>query len=159
MDKPDKPLVQMYTDGACSPNPGIGGWGAILISPNHPGQQRELSGAQADTTNNRMELTAAVRGLDILKRTCRVQLTTDSQYVQKAFTEGWLVRWQRNGWKTASKHPVANADLWRDLVRLTQLHEVSWHWVKGHNEHPLNTRCDDLAVAARLQLAAELAKR
>jgi ribonuclease HI len=153
MDKPDKPFVEIYTDGACSPNPGVGGWAAILVSPDHPEKPRELSGAEPATTNNRMELTAAVRGLEALKRSCKVQLTTDSEYVQKAFTEGWLARWQRNGWKTASKKPVANADLWRELVRLTQLHDVSWHWVRGHAEHPMNSRCDELAVAARLQLA------
>lgn len=159
MDDTDKPLVQIYTDGACSPNPGIGGWGVILVSPGHPDKERELSGAQEDTTNNRMELTAAVRGLEALKRSCRVQLTTDSEYVQKAFAEGWLARWQRNGWKTASKKPVANADLWKELVRLTQIHEVTWHWVRGHAEHPMNNRCDELAVAAREQLAASLSQR
>jgi ribonuclease HI len=153
----EKSLVRIYTDGACSPNPGIGGWGAILVSPEHAGKEKELSGAEADSTNNRMELTAAVMALKALTRPCRVELTTDSEYLQKGFTEGWLERWQRNGWKTAARKPVANADLWRELLVLARPHDISWHWVRGHQEHPLNNRCDELAVAARQQLARELA--
>lgn len=151
----EKPLVRIYTDGACSPNPGLGGWGAILISPDHPEKRKELSGAEADSTNNRMELTAAVMALKALTRPCRVELTTDSEYLQKGFTEGWLERWQRNGWKTSARKPVANADIWRELLALSRQHEISWHWVRGHEEDPLNNRCDELAVAARRQLARE----
>lgn len=152
----EKTLVRIYTDGACSPNPGLGGWGALLISPTHPGKPRELSGAEADSTNNRMELTAAVMALKALTRPCRVELTTDSEYLQKGFTEGWLDRWQRNGWKTASRKPVANADLWRELLALSRQHDISWHWVRGHDENPYNNRCDELAVAARQQLKRDL---
>lgn len=150
-----KPEVVIYTDGACSPNPGTGGWAAILISPGNGGRTREISGAQPDTTNNRMELTAALRALEALKRPCRVELYTDSEYVRNAFTQGWLDRWQKNGWRTAAKKPVLNADLWRALLEQTAIHKVDWKWVRGHHEDPINERCDQLAVEARLALAEQ----
>lgn len=148
------PYVEIYTDGACSPNPGLGGWAAILVSPSHDGHTREISGAEPDTTNNRMELTGVVEGLRALKRPCRVKVTTDSQYVSRAFTEGWLAKWKRSGWKTADRKPVKNRDLWVELDRLQQRHEVTWEWVEGHAGHPENERADRLAVAAREKLRA-----
>jgi ribonuclease HI len=144
--------VILYTDGACSPNPGLGGWAAILISPGHGDRKREITGAEAATTNNRMELMAAIRGLEALKRPCEVELYTDSEYLQKAFTAGWLENWRRNGWRTAGRKPVANADLWVELDRLSQMHKIHWRWVRGHHENELNKRCDELAVEARRKL-------
>jgi ribonuclease HI len=155
----NKPTVIIYCDGACSPNPGVGGWAAILISPAHQGARREIFGAEAGSTNNRMELTAAIKALDTLKWPCAVQLTTDSEYLKKAFTEGWLAKWQRNGWRTASRQPVANVDLWAELARLAAIHSVSWRWVRGHADDELNTRCDVLAVQARESLAQTLSKQ
>jgi len=146
---PALPYVEVYTDGACSPNPGLGGWAAILVSPAHDNHTREISGAEPDTTNNRMELTGVVEGLRALTRPCRVRVTTDSQYVSKAFTEGWLENWKRKGWKTKDKKPVKNQDLWRELDRLTGIHQVQWEWVRGHEGHPQNERADRLAVEAR----------
>ena len=151
-----KPTVIIYCDGACSPNPGVGGWAAILISPTHHGAQRELSGAEAGSTNNRMELTAAVMALRALKWPCVVQMTTDSQYLKKAFTDGWLAKWQRNGWQTVNRSPVANADLWRQLAPLAEMHDVTWRWVRGHADDEMNNRCDALAVQARESLAQTL---
>ena len=148
-----KPNVVIYTDGACSPNPGAGGWGAILIASDHGDTKQELSGAEPDTTNNRMELTAAVEALGSLKRSCKVDLFTDSQYLKKAFTDGWLAKWQRNGWKTSARKPVLNKDLWQRLVEQAETHDVTWKWVRGHNENPNNERCDELAVMARQRLA------
>jgi ribonuclease HI len=133
--------VEIYTDGACKGNPGIGGWGALLVSGSH---RRELHGGEAHTTNNRMELTAAIEALAALKRPCRVQLYTDSQYVRNGITE-WLPQWKRRGWKTADKKPVKNDDLWRRLEQEIERHEVTWHWVKGHAGHPGNERADELA--------------
>lgn len=150
------PYVEIFTDGACSPNPGLGGWGAVLVSPSHGNHTREISGAEADTTNNRMELMAAVRGLEALKRRCRVKVTTDSQYLAHAFREGWLDKWKRNGWRTVDKKPVKNADLWLELDQLTSLHDVAWEWVEGHAGHPGNERADRLAVAARERLRESL---
>jgi ribonuclease HI len=144
--------VEIYTDGACSGNPGPGGWGAVLVS-HTPAKRKELSGAEPDTTNNRMELMAAIEALEILKRPCRVALYTDSKYLCEAFRKGWLDAWQKNGWKTRSKTPVKNRDLWQRLLRAAEPHEIDWHWVKGHNEHPGNERADRLAVAAREALA------
>ena len=135
------PRVAIYTDGACSGNPGPGGWGAILTAG---GREKELFGGAPETTNNRMELTAAIRSLEALKRPSRVDLYTDSQYVRQGITE-WLPRWQANGWRTAAKKPVKNDDLWRELAHLTTLHKVAWHWVKGHAGHPQNERADVLA--------------
>ena len=152
------PLVHIYCDGACSPNPGIGGWGSILVSPAHGHARRELSGAEPETTNNRMELTAALMALRALKAPCQVQLFTDSQYVRNAFQEKWLDRWQRTGWKTAAKQPVQNADLWQALLTQTQVHQVTWNWVRGHSGHVENERADAMAVAARLALAAQLGR-
>ena len=147
-----KPHVIIYTDGACDPNPGTGGWGAILVSPEN-GARKEFSGALPDTTNNRMELTAVIEALKALKVPCKVDLLTDSQYVKNAFTAGWLENWQRNGWRTAARKPVLNDDLWRELLVLTADHEITWKWVRGHASNPMNNRCDELAVAARVKLA------
>ncbi len=133
--------VVIYTDGACSGNPGPGGWGAILIAK---GAEREIMGGEADTTNNRMEMTAAIRALEALKRPCVVELHTDSQYLRQGVTE-WLAAWKRRGWRTADNKPVKNEDLWRALDAARARHEVSWRWVKGHNGHPLNERADALA--------------
>jgi len=133
--------VVIYTDGACSGNPGPGGWGAIL---SFRGRERELWGGEADTTNNRMELMAAIRALEALKRPSAVEIHTDSQYVRNGITQ-WMHGWKRNGWKTASKQPVKNQELWRELDRLAGIHEVEWHWVKGHAGHEENERADALA--------------
>lgn len=134
--------VQIYTDGACSGNPGPGGWGVVLI---YGKARKELSGGEPGTTNNRMELAAAIAGLSALTRPCNVDLYTDSQYLSKAFNEGWLEKWQSNGWRTAAKEPVANQDLWQELLELCEEHEVNWRWVKGHAENAENNRCDQLA--------------
>ena len=139
-----KKHVRIYTDGACSGNPGPGGWGAILV---HGGVEKELSGGESDTTNNRMEMMAAIEGLNALKNPCVVELYTDSTYVQKGITE-WLPGWKARGWKTADKKPVKNADLWLRLEEAASRHQVSWHWVRGHNGHDMNERVDKLAVAA-----------
>src|SRR5210317_733746 len=133
--------VEIFTDGACRGNPGPGGWGALL---RYGGQEKELCGGEAQTTNNRMELMAAIRALESLKRPCSVQLTTDSSYVRNGITE-WLPSWKKRGWKTAAKKPVKNADLWQRLEQAVQRHEVAWHWVKGHSGHPENERADELA--------------
>lgn len=133
--------VIIYTDGACSGNPGPGGWGAILMSGAH---ERELFGGETLTTNNRMELMAAIKALEALKRPCKVELHTDSQYVRQGITE-WLAGWKTRGWKTAAKAPVKNEDLWRELDAARARHDVAWNWVKGHAGHPLNERADALA--------------
>lgn len=138
------PFVEIFTDGACKGNPGPGGWGTILRAGT---SERELSGAEAVTTNNRMELMAAIAGLQALKRPCRVALTTDSNYLRDGITK-WIHGWQRNGWKTADKKPVKNADLWQALLEAARPHKVEWHWVKGHAGHPENERADQLANAA-----------
>lgn len=136
--------VKIYTDGACSGNPGPGGWGAIL---RHGETDRELSGGAADTTNNRMELMAAISSLKALKTPCKVDLYTDSSYVRDGIN-GWINGWKRNGWKTAARKPVKNADLWQELDSARNGHEVTWHWVKGHAGHPENERADELARTA-----------
>ncbi len=136
--------VEIYTDGACSGNPGPGGWGALL---RYGGREKKLSGAEANTTNNRMELMAAIRALESLKRPCKVTLFTDSVYVQKGISE-WLANWKRRGWKTADKKPVKNADLWRRLDAATQGHDIRWRWVRGHSGHPENELVDALAREA-----------
>jgi ribonuclease HI len=133
--------VTIYTDGACSGNPGPGGWGAILRFGEH---EKELSGGAAETTNNRMELTAAIEALNALKRPCAVDLYTDSTYVRSGITE-WLDGWKRKNWRTAAKKPVKNAELWQALDEARLRHDVSWHWVKGHAGHPENERADELA--------------
>ncbi|MHB2166987.1 ribonuclease HI [Alsobacter sp. R-9] len=135
--------VIIYTDGACSGNPGPGGWGALLRWGD---RVREMNGGEADTTNNRMELTAAIMALEALKRPCVVDLWTDSQYVRQGITS-WLYGWKANGWKTADKKPVKNAELWQRLDVARHRHEVHWHWVKGHAGHPENERVDELARA------------
>lgn len=137
----DSTEVEIFTDGACSGNPGPGGWGAILRAG---GRERELFGGERETTNNRMELTAVIRALEALKRPVRARVWTDSQYVQKGISE-WIRGWKARGWKTASKEPVKNADLWRELDRLAAQHEVDWRWVRGHAGHPENERADALA--------------
>src|SRR5690349_20268502 len=136
--------VDIFCDGACSGNPGPGGWGTIL---SFRGTEKELSGGESDTTNNRMELTAAIRGLEALSRPCRVRITTDSQYLVKGITE-WIHGWRKKGWVTSGKQPVLNRDLWERLLELTSMHEVEWVWVRGHNGHSENERCDELARMA-----------
>jgi ribonuclease HI len=139
------PEVEIWTDGGCKPNPGPGGWAAILKYGEHV---RELSGADPATTNNRMELTAAIQGLAALKRPSRVLLHTDSQYLKEGITR-WLSGWQRKGWKTANREPVRNRDLWQALLAAMAPHEVRWAWVRGHAGNPMNERADQLATAAR----------
>ena len=153
-----KNFVIIYTDGACSPNPGIGGWGAVLIS-NQRNLRTELSGSEVDSTNNRMEMTAAIKALEALKKPCIVEIYTDSSYVKNAFEKNWLRNWQSSGWKSKGKKAVANKDLWLQLLELSQKHEVSWHWVKGHSGDAENNRCDELAVKARKDLAKSILSR
>lgn len=133
--------IVMYTDGACSGNPGPGGWGAVLMSGKH---RKELYGGERDTTNNRMEMMAVIRGIEALKRGCSVDIYTDSTYVMKGITE-WLDGWKKRGWRTASKQPVKNVDLWQRLEKALDRHEVNWHWVRGHTGVPENERADELA--------------
>ena len=135
--------VDIYTDGACSGNPGKGGWGAVLV---YGKTEKELCGGEAETTNNRMELTAVIKALEALKEPCEVTLTTDSKYVCDAINQGWLQSWILKGWRKADKKPVLNVDLWQQLLPLLDKHEVTFVWVKGHNGHKYNERCDDLAV-------------
>ena len=137
-------IVSIFTDGACSGNPGPGGWGAIL---RYHGTERELSGGAAQTTNNRMELTAAIEALSALKRPCSVVLYSDSKYLIDAVEKGWAKGWRARGWVKADKKPALNSDLWERLLGLLEIHEVRFVWVKGHNEHPENERCDRMAVA------------
>jgi ribonuclease HI len=136
--------IDIWTDGACSGNPGPGGWGAVLV---YGGTEKELSGGEAATTNNRMELMGAIAALEALKRPSRVRLHTDSQYLKNGITQ-WLARWKRNGWKTADRKPVANADLWARLEAAEAPHQVEWKWVKGHADDAMNHRADALARAA-----------
>ncbi|MHC5654574.1 ribonuclease HI [Stappia sp. ICDLI1TA098] len=138
---PDGPTVTIHTDGACSGNPGPGGWGALLRSGDH---ERELCGGEEKTTNNRMELTAAIEALNALKRPCRVELHTDSTYVRDGITK-WMFNWKRNDWRTSDKKPVKNAELWQALDTARTRHDVTWHWVKGHAGHDENERADELA--------------
>ena len=137
-------IVTLYTDGACSGNPGPGGWGAIL---EFQGIEKELSGGEDNTTNNRMELTAVIEGLSALKEACIVELYSDSKYVIDGLSKGWAVSWRKNGWKKADKKPALNPDLWAKLLDLVAEHQVRYHWVKGHAENPKNNRCDEMAVA------------
>ena len=136
--------VQIYTDGACSGNPGPGGWGAVLLYGQH---EKQLSGGEANTTNNRMELTAVIEALALLKRPCRVTLTTDSKYVADSVTKGWVYGWQKRGWKKSDGKDAINVDLWQRLLPLLQTHEVTFVWIKGHAGHQYNEICDKLAVA------------
>ncbi len=141
--------VELYTDGACSGNPGPGGWGAILVYVDRFGvrHEKELSGGEESTTNNRMELLAVIRGLEILKEPCEVFLTSDSRYVIDALSKGWARGWRARGWVKSDKKPALNTDLWERLLTLTETHLVRYNWVKGHEGHPYNERCDALAVA------------
>jgi ribonuclease HI len=135
--------VTLYTDGACSGNPGPGGWGAIL---EYMGHEKEMSGGELDTTNNRMELTAVIKGLSALKEPCIVELYSDSKYVIDALEKGWAIGWRKRNWIKSDKKPALNPDLWEKLLELTEIHQMHYHWVKGHAENPKNNRCDELAV-------------
>lgn len=135
--------VTIYTDGACSGNPGPGGWAAILMAG---GAKKEMSGGERDTTNNRMELMAVIEGLKVLKRPCKVDIYSDSAYVVNAFEQNWIGKWVKNGWKNSAKAEVANSDLWKELIDLTSMHNVTFHKVKGHADNEFNNRCDELAV-------------
>ncbi len=141
--------IQIYTDGACSGNPGKGGWGAVLV---YKGFEKELCGAEQTTTNNRMELTAVIMALKQLKEPCNVTLTTDSKYVCDSVNKGWVYSWQKNNWKKADKKPALNVDLWQELLDLLNTHQVEFVWVKGHNGHKYNERCDQLAVNEYMKL-------
>ena len=136
--------VTLYTDGACSGNPGPGGWGAILEFNGH---EKELSGGENNTTNNRMELTAVIQGLKALKEPCIVELYSDSKYVIDALEKGWAKSWKSRGWVKSDKKPALNPDLWEQLLSLTEVHTLHYHWVKGHADNPKNNRCDEMAVA------------
>ena len=136
--------VEIFTDGACSGNPGPGGWGAIL---RYGGREKELSGGEESTTNNKMELTAVIKALSALKEPCKVNLTTDSKYVCDGMTLGWARSWRNNGWRKADKKPAQNVELWEKLLELDDYHEITFNWVRGHNGHKENERCDKLAVA------------
>ena len=136
--------VTLYTDGACSGNPGPGGWGAIL---EYMGTEKEMSGSEASTTNNRMELTAVIEGLSALKEPCIVELYSDSKYVIDGLQKGWAEGWKKRGWIKSDKKPALNPDLWERLLALTHVHQMRYHWVKGHADNPKNNRCDQLAVA------------
>lgn len=144
--------VTIYTDGACSGNPGPGGWGAIL---RYGEVTREMSGGEARTTNNRMELMGVISALEALKEPCRVELWSDSKYVVDALEKGWAKSWRARGWIRSGRKPALNPDLWERLLGLAQRHEVHCHWVKGHSENPYNNRCDELAVTARLKYSQE----
>ena len=141
-----KKTVTIYTDGACSGNPGPGGWGAILC---YNGVEKELSGGEAQTTNNRMELTGVISAMQALKEPCAVELYSDSKYVIDALDKGWAVSWRKKGWIKSDKKPALNPDLWETLLNLCEIHEVHCHWVKGHADNPYNNRCDSLAVEQR----------
>lgn len=143
--------VEIFTDGACSGNPGPGGWGTILRAK---GLEKELSGGEKMTTNNRMEMMAVIAGLEALKRPCHVTITTDSQYVMKGMTE-WLKGWKAKNWRTAARQPVKNADLWQRMDAAAQPHKLEWEWVRGHDGHPENERADQLAVDARTLIALQ----
>ena len=142
--------VEVYTDGACSGNPGPGGWGAVL---RYNGREKEISGGEAQTTNNRMELTAVIAALECLKEPCAVELYSDSKYVIDALSKGWAVSWRKKGWIKSDKKPALNVDLWERLLKLTEAHEMHYHWVKGHADNEYNNRCDALAVAEREKFA------
>lgn len=144
--------VTLYTDGACSGNPGPGGWGVIL---EYMGHEKELSGGEENTTNNRMELTGVIEGLKALKEPCIVELYSDSKYVIDGLSKGWAESWRKNGWRKADKKPALNPDLWELLLELTAQHDMRYHWVKGHAENPKNNRCDELAVAQWQKIKGE----
>ena len=140
--------ITVYTDGACSGNPGPGGWGAVL---RYKDKEKEMSGGEPSTTNNRMELTAVIKALEALKEPCEVELWSDSKYVTDALSKGWAVSWRKNGWGKSDKKPALNSDLWARLLELTEIHTVHCHWVKGHADNAYNNRCDAMAVAKRDQ--------
>lgn len=142
----EKKTVTIYTDGACSGNPGPGGWGAVLI---YKGTEKELSGGEAQTTNNRMELTAVIKALSALKESCIVELYSDSKYVIDALEKGWALGWRKKGWIKSDKKPALNPDLWAELLELCAKHEMHYHWVKGHADNEYNERCDQMAVKER----------
>ena len=143
-----KTNVIIYTDGGASPNPGLGGWAAILYSPQHK-KELEIYGSQPNTTNNRMELTAAIKALEALKYPCSVEIHTDSTYLKNAFTQNWIINWQKKNWKSSAGTDVLNRDLWEQLIALTKIHDVNWHWVKGHSLDEKNNRCDELVQKAK----------
>lgn len=145
--------VTLYTDGACSGNPGPGGWGAIL---EYMGHEKELSGGEDSTTNNRMELTAVIQGLSCLKEPCIVELYSDSKYVIDGLQKGWAEGWKKRGWIKADKKPALNPDLWERLLELTHIHQMRYHWVKGHAENPQNNRCDEMAVSQWKRIKEEV---
>ena len=147
-----KTLVELFADGACSGNPGPGGWGTILRCM---GKEKELSGGEEQTTNNRMALTAVIEGLKALRFPCRVTVTTDSQYVYNGVTKGWAEGWRQNNWVKKDKRPALNADLWEELLNLLAVHDVTFVWIKGHNNHAENERCDALAVAQSRKFLTE----
>jgi ribonuclease HI len=148
--------VSVFTDGACQGNPGPGGWAAIL---HYQGREKEIYGCAPETTNNRMELSAAIESLRLLKEPCEVEITTDSEYLKNGITS-WIKSWKRNGWQTSAKKPVLNQDLWKALDELTARHTIRWLWTKGHADHPENNRCDELATrAAREQISSRAAAR
>ena len=142
--------IEIYTDGACSGNPGPGGWGAVL---RYNGREKEISGGEVQTTNNRMELTAVIAALECLKEPCTVELYSDSKYDIAALSKGWAVSWRKKGWIKSDKKPALNVDLWERLLKLTEAHEMHYHWVKGHADNEYNNRCDALAVAEREKFA------
>jgi len=143
------PKVTIFCDGGCRPNPGPGAWAAIL---RYGEKEKELTGGEAQTTNNRMELTAVTRALEELKVPCLVTIVTDSEYVANAFRQKWIINWKRNGWKSSTKEPVKNRDLWEVLDALIQKHAVTWEWTRGHSGHPENERCDELATETRVKM-------
>ncbi len=145
--------VEIYSDGACSGNPGPGGYGTILV---YQGREKELSGAERETTNNRMELMGAIIGLEALKEPCAVLLTSDSRYLCESITQGWVYQWEQNGWRKKDKKPALNVDLWERLLCQLRRHQVELQWVKGHAGHPYNERCDKLAVAAYTKIKENL---
>jgi len=142
--------VEIWSDGACSPNPGFGGWGAILKMGDY---EKELSGSQMDSTNNQMEMTGALKALEALTKPCKVTLRTDSEYLVKCFNQNWISKWENNNWDTSGGTPVKNRELWEALQVQDEKHEITWEWVKGHSDNEYNNRCDELAVQARLSIA------
>lgn len=141
--------VSIYSDGACSGNPGPGGWGTVLV---YQGREKELSGAEPQTTNNRMELLAAIMGLELLKEPCKVTLVSDSRYLCESINQGWVFQWEQKGWRKADKKPALNVDLWERMLKQLRTHDVTVQWVKGHDGHPYNERCDRLAVSAYMAI-------
>ncbi len=141
--------VSIYSDGACSGNPGPGGWGTVLV---YQGREKELSGAEPQTTNNRMELLAAIMGLELLKEPCKVTLVSDSRYLCESINQGWVFQWEQKGWRKADKKPALNIDLWERMLKQLRTHDVTVQWVKGHDGHPYNERCDRLAVSAYMAI-------